>query len=104
MSFETLLFSRRHVLGDLYNRCDRDDSVPVFMEEDPDTQIGLADQSTSRYVDAFSFHLPAAICKKLSSGQFAFSFGYAHAKSDDVFNKPRIRLTYICLTKIRPVA
>jgi len=104
MSFETLLFSRRHVLGELHGRCDEIDSVPVFMEEAPDTQVGFVDQSMGRYMDAFSFHLPADICKKLSMGHFSFSFGYASAKAGEVIKKSRIRLTYICLNKIKPVA
>jgi hypothetical protein len=103
MSIETLSFARRHVLGDMHNRCDEVESVPVYMEGDLETQVGFADQSMGRYRDAFSFHLPADVCKKLSSGHFTFSFGYAHAKAVDLFSKPRIRLTYICLTKIKPV-
>ena len=100
---ETLSFARRHVLGEMHSRCDAVETVPVFMEGDLETQVGFADQSMGRYSDAFSFHLPADICKKLSSGHFSFSFGYAHAKAADLFTKPRIRLTYICLTKVKPI-
>ena len=104
MSFETLIFSRRHVLGELHGRCEAIDSVPVFLEEAPDTQVGFVDENMGRYVDAFSFHLPAEICKKLSMGHFSFSFGYASPQPTDTVKKPRIRLTYICLTKVKPVA
>ncbi|MFN6962474.1 MAG: hypothetical protein ACK4S4_01780 [Pyrinomonadaceae bacterium] len=105
MSLEKLSISRRHVLGDLHGRCDQIDLVPVFLDTEPDVEVGFADQSLGRYADAFSFHLPADICKKLSSGQFAFSIGYATALPDGSHRgRPRIRLTYICLTKIRPIA
>ena len=104
MQIETLSFARRHVLGEMHSRCDEVELVPVYLEDDMETQVGFADQSMGRYRDAFSFHLPSDVCKKLSSGQFAFSFGYANAKPTDVFRKPRVRLTYICLTKIKRVA
>jgi hypothetical protein len=40
----------------------------------------------------------------LSSGQLTFSFGFAHDKTDDTLKKPRVKLTHICLTKIKPIA
>ena len=104
MSIEKLSFARRRVLGDLHDRCDSIDLVPVFLEDDPKTEIGFADQSMGRYADAFSFHLPAEICKLLSAGRFSFSFGYAHAARTEKVTRPRFKLTYICLNRVRPLA
>ena len=104
MSTETLSFARRHVLGDLHSRCDVIDVVPVFMGDDPATEVGFVDQSMGRYADAFSFHLPLDICKQLRSGHFSFSFGYAHAERAENGGKPRLRLTYISLNKIQRLA
>ena len=103
MSLQTVSISRGRVLGTLNNRCDQVELVPVFLSTDMDTQIGFADQGLGRYADAFSFHLPPEMCKKLSTGQFSFSFGYAHEKATEQNRKPRITLTYICLTTFKPV-
>ena len=104
MSLETVTFARRHVLGQMHSRCDSVDMLPIFMDGDMDTQIGYVDENMGRFADAYSFHVPADVIKKLSSGQLTFSFGFANDKPADVFKKPRIRLTYICLTKIKPIA
>jgi len=104
MSFEKLSVSRRHVLGQLHGRCEPIDLVPVFMDTNQGAEVGFADQSLGRYADAFSFHLPADVCKKLSSGQFSFSFGYDVADGYERLRQPRFRLTHICLTKINPIA
>jgi hypothetical protein len=104
MLLETVTFARRHVLGEMHTRCDRVDLLPVFMEGDMETQIGYVDENMGQFADAYSFHLPANVLKKLSSGQLTFSFGFAHDKTDDTLKKPRVKLTHICLTKIKPIA
>jgi hypothetical protein len=72
-----LSFSRRHVLGDLYSRCEPLINVPVYLKDaEEKEEIGFADESLGQYADALSFHLAEDVCKKLSSGNFAFSFEY----------------------------
>jgi len=71
--------SRRHVLGDYYSRCEALVNVPVYMDNADGEMLGYADQGLGHYADAFSFHLPEDICKKLSSGYFTFSFDFSYA-------------------------
>lgn len=73
--------SRRHVLGDLYSRCETIESVPVYLNDAEGEVLGYVDQGLGHYADAFSFHLPEDVCKKLSSGYFTFSFDVSHTDS-----------------------
>lgn len=79
MKYSPLSISRRHVLGDLYARCDHLESVPVFLTDDASDPIGHCDEGLGRYADAFCFHLSDDDCKKLSTGNFTFSFDYETA-------------------------
>lgn len=104
MTFAPLALARRHVLGDLYRRCDAIfERVPVYMNSELGERLGFADESMGKYADAIMFHLAEDICKKLSTGHYIYTFGYEKSdpKSDTVGG--RIRLTHICLTG-RPVA
>jgi hypothetical protein len=104
MSLQTLSIARSIVLGDYNSRCEMIELIPVFMSGDMNSQVGFVDQSLGPYSGAFSFHLPADICKKLASGQFSFSFGYGNfGWNDGTRGKPRIKLDYICLTEREPV-
>lgn len=76
MKYSPLSISRRHVLGDLYARCEHLDSVPVYLTDDATEPIGHCDEALGRYADAFCFHLSDDDCKKLSTGNFTFSFNY----------------------------
>jgi|CXWL01.1.fsa_nt_gi hypothetical protein len=76
MKYSPLSISRRHVLGDLYGRCDHLESIPVFLTDDQTEPIGHVDEGLGRYADAFCFHLSDDDCKKLSTGNFTFSFDY----------------------------
>ena len=71
--------SRRHVLGGFYSRCEAIVSVPVYLEDTEGEMLGYADEGLGHYADAFSFHLPDDICKKLSSGYFTFAFDFSYA-------------------------
>lgn len=94
--------ARRHVLGDLYNRCDKVVSVPVYMDGAEDEVAGYVDEGLGEYADAFSFHLPDEICKNLSTGKYIYSFNYNFSEADDLpASKRRITLTAIRLT-LRP--
>jgi hypothetical protein len=103
MSLQTISIARSQVLGNFNARCEKIELIPVYMSEDMETQIGFVDQSLGPYADAFSFHLPADMCKRLSSGQFSFSFGYDDKARAKKGNQSRITLNYICLTTRQPV-
>lgn len=77
-----LNLKRRHILGNLYGRCETIESVPVFLEVETEEPIGFADESLGRYVDAFSFHLPETTCKRLSSNGYLVSVDYAISELD----------------------
>ena len=96
-----LSLSRRHVLGDLYPRCDAiKGEIPVYLDdESAPIVIGYADQSLGDYADAISFHLNSEECKKLSSGQFAFSVNYDFPDGRESGSHARVKLTSITLTE-----
>ena len=99
MSNTPLSLSRRHVLGDLYGRCDSlVDAVPVYLAGDEPVLLGHADESLGHYADAFSFHIPDEHCKKLSAGQFTYGFEYDYADPSATGRASRVRLTSITLT------
>lgn len=76
MEKNPLSLKRRHVLGNLYNKCENITTIPVYLDTVSDEPIGFADESLGRYVDAFTFHLPEPICKKLSSNGYVVGFDY----------------------------
>jgi hypothetical protein len=100
MMYSPLAIKRRHVLGDLYGRCDNIVSVPVYFENAEGEMIGYADESLGHYADAFLFHLPEDVCKKLSTGHFVYTFNYdfSDPEDDGPTKKRRVTLTNICLT------
>jgi hypothetical protein len=104
MTYTPLSIARRHVLGDLYGRCDDIETVPVYLGNEGGIQLGFADQSLGKYADAFSFHLNEAVCKKLSSGYFRYSLGYDFAEEHAAGQPRRIRLNFICLTPLAVAA
>jgi len=72
--------SRRHVLGDYYSRCEAIVSVPVYLDSSKGEMLGYVDQGLGHYADAFSFHLPDDVCKKLSAGHFSYSFEFSYSE------------------------
>ena len=72
--------SRRHVLGDYYSRCDAIVSVPVYLDDSKGEMLGYVDQGLGHYADAFSFHLPDDVCKKLSSGHYSYAFECSYSE------------------------
>ncbi|HTK27621.1 MAG TPA: hypothetical protein VL327_13735 [Pyrinomonadaceae bacterium] len=100
MMYSPLAIKRRHVLGDLYGRCDNIVSVPVYLEDVEGEMIGYADESLGHYADAFLFHLPEDVCKKLSTGHFVYSFNYDFSDPSDngPTRKRRVTLINICLS------
>jgi len=102
MSYSPLTLSRRHVLGNLYGRCDRTTKdIPVYLNDGQGEKLGFVDESLGQYADAFTFHLSEEVCKRLAGGQFTYSFDYhfseaaSHAR---VSNNRRIRLVSVFLT------
>jgi hypothetical protein len=96
MAINVLSLSKRHVLGDLYDRCDPlKNAVPVYLEDIEPTLLGHVDESLGNYADAYSFHLEPDFCKKLSGGQFTYTVNYA---SKPKVAGPRARITITSIT------
>lgn len=90
--------SRRHVLGGYYSRCESIASVPVYLETTDGEMLGYVDQGLGHYADAFSFHLPDDVCKKLSSGYFTFAFDFSYADAVPAQgNSRKVKLNSIAL-------
>jgi hypothetical protein len=83
MEQNLLNLKRRHVLGNIYSRCENIDNIPVYLDELSGEPIGFADESLGRYIDAFSFHLPNEICKKLSSNGYIIAVDYKVSEDNE---------------------
>ncbi len=46
-------------------------------------EIGYVDEGLGHYADAFQFHIPEDICKKLASGHFTYSFECDYPETDE---------------------
>ena len=100
MSLATLSLSRRHVLGNLYGRCNSiAGSIPVYLAADEPELLGYADEGLGPFSDAFTFHLDAESCKRLSVGQFSYSIDYANSRV--AAEKGRGRVTLVSITLVR---
>lgn len=101
MSYGPLTLARRHLLGDLYHRCDRSTTIPVYLNDTEGEMLGYADESLGHYADAITFHLSEENCKKLAGGQFVYSFAYEFnepARPGLTKSRRRVKLTSILLT------
>jgi hypothetical protein len=96
MSYSPLAIKRRYVLGDIYKHCSTVESIPVYMNEVSDEALGFVDESLGIYADAFLFHLPEDICKRLSTGHYNYSFDY-DVSYDQTDKKKRFKLNFILL-------
>lgn len=95
--------SRRHVLGDLYARCDSlSGDLPVYLSGDERELLGHVDEGLGHFADAFSFHVADDVCKRLSSGQFTYSFEYEHSEPKTAGSRGRVRLLSITLVAGKP--
>lgn len=97
MSYGPISLSRRHVLGDLYARCEAIENVPVYMGGTDGEILGYVDESLGHYADAFCFHLSEDVCKKLSAGHFTYSFEYDLSDDAEQSAKRRVKLNRIIL-------
>jgi hypothetical protein len=102
MTYAPLAIKRRNILGDIYNRCDTVDSIPVYLNIKSEEPLGYADESLGHYADAFLFHLPENVCKQLSTGHFDYAFDFDYLDDKDKTNKKRrIKLNCILLVPRR---
>ena len=102
MAYSPLTVSRRHVLGDLYGRCERLVQVPVYLNDTEGEKLGFVDESQGHYADAYTFHISEENCKKLAGGQLLCSFNYDFASRSDstlADTRRRIKLTCVFLTE-----
>ena len=98
MTYSPLAMKRRHVLGDLYRRCDNVESIPVYLDDKTGELLGFVDESLGHYADAFTFHLAEEVCKKLSASGYSFAFDYEVIDETIAANsKSRIKLNYMLL-------
>jgi hypothetical protein len=97
MKYSPITFSRRHVLGDLYSRCEPVESVPLYIDGPEPELVGHVDESMGRYADAFCFHLSDDYCKKLSAGHFTYSFDCDYVDPSLTGSFSRVRLNSITL-------
>ena len=97
MTTGPISLSRRHVLGDLYSRCDVITSIPVYLNSVDGEMLGHVDQGLGHYADAFSFHLADDICKKLSAGFFTYAFDYQYSEPSVPGQRKKVQLIAICL-------
>lgn len=96
MSYSPLAIKRRQILGDIYNRCEKIETIPVYMDDVSGELLGHADESLGQFADAFVFHLSENVCKKLSTGHYNFGFDYDVLESGNS-KKGNIKLNYILL-------
>jgi len=98
--------ARRHVLGDLYGRCDAiSDPVPVYLNENDADHVGepvadlvgSADESLGHYADAFTFHISDDLCKRLSAGHFTYELQYELAPASAKGANRRVCISSISL-------
>lgn len=92
MKYSPLAIRRRNILGDIYSKCEAIESIPVYLEDKATESIGHVDESLGRYADAFVFHLPEEICKKLSTGSYEV---FIDSEASDEEN--HIKLNHIVL-------
>lgn len=100
MPYSPLAIKRRHILGDLYDRCESVENLPVYMNDEFGELVGYVDESLGRYADAFVFHLSETLCKNLSTGHYTYGFDYdflADSEKISIVKKRRIRLNHIRL-------
>lgn len=100
MNQQSLSMARRHVLGDLYSRCEPASNIPVFLNERNGELLGHVDESLGKYADAFTFHLDDQVCKKLAAGHFTYAFEVDFASEKDSglpAARRRVRLTSVAL-------
>ena len=91
--------TRRHVLGELYGRCDAlTERIPVYLAGLEPELLGHVDEALGHYADAFSFHLGDDVCKKLAAGHFTYTFDFTFTDAAQTGTRSRVKLNSITLT------
>lgn len=98
MQYSPLAIKRRNILGKLTDKCDTISKIPVYLNDKSEAPIGFADESMGRYADAFLFHLPEDVCKRLSTNGYDLEIDYDVADQESNGKSERITLNYIILT------
>lgn len=103
MTYSPLSLSRRHVLGDLYARCESlTGDVPVYLVGEERELLGHVNEGLGHYADAFCFHLSDEVCKRLSAGHYAYSFECTPTDPQSTGSRSRVNLDAITLTAGKP--
>jgi hypothetical protein len=102
MNYSPLAIRRNYILGNIYLQCDPIESIPVYLNEVSGELLGYVDEGLGPYTDAFLFHLPEDICKRLSSGQYQYGFDY-DVLSGQNDKKQRVKLNCIVLFNHRKI-
>lgn len=97
MNLNTISFKRRNILGELYKKCDTVSSIPVYMNDKTAEPIGTVEDCADSYADAFLFHLPDHVCKKLSTNSYDIGIDYDLSEESKGLNSARIKLNCIIL-------
>jgi hypothetical protein len=100
MHYSPLAIKRHYILGSFTSRCDTVTKIPVYLDNKSGESIGYVDESLGRYADAFLFHLPEDVCKRLSTSGYDLEIDYdVYDKDGDAGERNgRIKLNYIVLT------
>ncbi len=97
MNLNTISFKRRNILGELYKKCDTVSSIPVYMNDKTEEPIGTVGDCADSYADAFLFHLPDHVCKKLSTNSYNIGIDYDLSEESKDLTNARIKLNCIIL-------
>lgn len=98
MQYSPLAIKRQYILGSLTDKCDTINNIPVYLNDNSGEPIGFADESLGRYANAFLFHLPEDICKKLSTNGYELEIDYEVINQGNETRNERIKLNHIVLT------
>jgi hypothetical protein len=103
MQFSPLAIKRYYILGNLAEKCEPVGKIPVYLDDISAEPIGYADESLGRYADAFVFHLPEEICKRLATNGYDLDVDYQVCDQQTAGEKnARIKLNHIILTSRAP--
>lgn len=98
MKYSPCAIKRRQILGSLYEKCAPVTDLPIYLQENTGDPIGKADETLGRYADAFLFHLPEDICKKLTVSHYNYDIDYTVLEQDAETNEIKlIQLNHITL-------
>jgi hypothetical protein len=99
MQFSPLAIKRRYILGNLAEKCEPINKIPVYLNDKSEPPIGFVDESMGRYADAFLFHLPEDVCKRLATNGYDLDIDYEQRQREGKTRESgRFKLNHIILT------